>query len=98
MKKSVALLVCLTMVSTPAWAQVRPEDCRPVFPLNDPVQAALPQDVIAERVLPAVARSRSFFGLPFLPLLLAGGGCIVFCGGGGNGNNNEAPPPPASPA
>ena len=97
MKKSVALLVCLTMVSTPAFAQVRPEDCRPVFPLNDPVQAALPQDVIAERVLPAAAQRRSFFGLPFLPLLLAaGGGCVVFCGG--NGNNNEGPPPPVSPA
>lgn len=94
MRKSVAFLLCIAVAGTPAFGQVRPEDCRPVFPFTDPVQAAAPQDVIAERVAPEVARRRGFFGLPFLlPLLLAGGGCLIACGGGGGGG-----PPPVSPA
>lgn len=95
MKKSVAVLVGLAVISTPAMAQVRPEECRPVFPLNDPVQAALPQDVVASRAVPTAAR-RSFFGLPFLPLLLAGGGLAALIGGGGGGNGpDEIPVSPA---
>ena len=96
MKKTVALLFTLAMAATPALAQVRPQDCRPVFPLTDPVQAALPQDVFAERLIPATAVKRGFFGLPLLPLLLAGGGCAILCGGGGGGSSTADTP--VSPA
>lgn len=96
MKKSVALLVGLAVLGTPAMAQVRPEECRPVFPISDPVQASLPQDVIAERAIPAAVVRRGFFGLPFLPLLLAGGGLVALIGGGGGGGDED--PIPVSPA
>ena len=93
MKKFVTLLVGLAVVGTPAMAQVRPDDCRPVFPINDPVQASLPQDVIAERAIPAAVTRRSFFGLPFLFLLAGGGGlCVVLC------NNSSGGGDPVSPA
>jgi hypothetical protein len=74
MNKFVAATVGISLVSTPAFGQVRPLDCRPVLPVVDQVAAALPPDVVAEAVAPAVAR-RGFFGLPFLlPLLAAAGG------------------------
>jgi hypothetical protein len=92
MKKPVTFLLMAAALSTPALAQVRPQDCRPVFPLSDPVQAALPQDVIAERAIPAAAARRGFFGLPLLPLLLAGGACVVACGGGGDGSSESVSP------
>lgn len=95
MKKLVALLVGLAAAGTPALAQVRPQDCRPVFPLVDQT-AAIPQDVIAERAIPAAVVKRGFFGLPLLPLLLAGGGCIIACGGGGGGGGSGSTP--VSPA
>lgn len=98
MKKSVSFLVAIMVAATPAMAQVRPEECRPVFPLNDPVQASLPQDVVAERAIPTAATRRSFFGLPFLPFLLAGGGLAALIGGGGGNGNEEPPLPPVSPA
>lgn len=94
MRKSVAFLVSAVVLSTPALAQVRPQDCRPVFPVVDPQSAALPQDVMAERAIPAAVAKRGFFGLPLLPFLLAGGGCAVLCGGGGGGGS---PTPTVSP-
>ena len=90
MKKSVAILVSAVVMATPAMAQVRPQDCRPVFPIVDQT-AALPQDVIADRVIPAAAAKRSFFGLPFLPLLLAAGGAGLLAGGGGGGGGDVSP-------
>ena len=77
MKKWSSALAALAVLGTPAVAQVRPQDCRPVFPLMDPVAQVLPQDVFAQQALPAVAAKRSFLGLPFLPLLLAGGGALL---------------------
>ena len=47
MKKSVTALVVLAILSTPAAAQVRPGDCRPVLPVVDKVVA---QDVTTEQV------------------------------------------------
>ena len=93
MKKSVTALVVAAALSTPALAQVRPQDCRPVFPLMDAVQAALPQDVIAARAIPAAAARRGFFGLPLLPLLLAAGGGLVALDDDDGGGSDDAVSP-----
>lgn len=93
MRKSVAILIGASVLGTPALAQVRPQDCRPVFPVTDPVQAALPQDVIAERAIPAAAAKRGFFGLPLLPLLLGGAGGLIAIGGGGGGGGSGGQTP-----
>lgn len=95
MKKSVTMVVAMAMFATPAFAQIRPEDCRPVLPVVDRAAAAVPQDVVTEPAAPQIAAKRRFLGLPFLlPALLAAGGCAAFCGGGG-GNDST---PPVSPA
>ena len=97
MKKGLTLLTGLALVASPAFGQVRPEDCRPVLPVLDKAAAAVPQDVVTEPAGPAVAAKKRFFGLPFLlPLLAAGGGCVIFCGGNNNGTPDT--PPPVSPA
>jgi hypothetical protein len=76
------------MMASPAIAQVRPADCRPIFPVVDQVAQVQPvQDVLAERVGPvAKAAKRRFIGLPFwlAGLALAGGGVAAIDGGGGN--------------
>lgn len=90
MNKALAVMVGISLVSTPAFGQVRPQDCRPVLPVVDDV-AAIPADVIAEPVAPAAAARRGFFGLPFLlPLLAAGGGLIAIT----SSNNNQEPVSP----
>lgn len=95
MNKFVAAIMGIAVLGTPALAQVRPQDCRPTLPVVDQA-AAIPQDVIAERAIPAAVAKKGFFGLPLLPLLLAGGGCIIACGGGGGGGST--PSTPVSPA
>jgi hypothetical protein len=98
MKTGLTLLTGMALLASPAFGQIRPEDCRPVLPILDKAAAAVPQDVVTEPAGPAVAAKKRFLGLPFLlPLLAGGAGCIVFCGGN---NNNGTPdtPPPTSPA
>ena len=97
MRKLSVAMMSLAVLGTPALAQVRPQDCRPVFPLTDPVQAALPQDVFAERAIPAAVSRRGFFGLPFLPLIAGGGVCAIFCGSG-DGDGDGDGETPVSPA
>lgn len=92
MKKAMAALVGISIISTPAMAQVRPQDCLPVLPVMDDV-AALPTDVVAQPVAPAAAARRGFFGLPFLlPLLALAGGAAALAGGGDGGGNNPVSP------
>jgi len=89
------MLVGVALLATPALAQIRPTDCRPVFPVIDRAAAAIPQDVITQPAQPAVAASKRFFGLPFLlPLLAAVGGVGAIASSGGHSNNT----PPVSPA
>ncbi len=91
MSKSVAILVGIAVLGSPALAQVRPQDCRPALPVVDQV-SAIPQDLVAERAIPAAAVKRGFFGLPLLPLLLAGGGACILACGSSNGNGTPASP------
>jgi hypothetical protein len=95
MKTGLTLLTGMALLASPAFGQIRPEDCRPVLPVLDKAAAAVPQDVVTEPAGPAVAAKKRFLGLPFLlPLLAGGGACVIFCGG----NNNNDNPPPTSPA
>lgn len=93
MRKLIAVFAGLAVVSTSALAQVRPEDCRPVFPLAEEV-AQLPQDIVADRAIPA-QRRRGFFGLPLLPLLAAVGGGLIAVGGGGGDDDDDDTVSPA---
>ena len=98
MKTGLTLLTGMALLASPAFGQIRPEDCRPVLPILDKAAAAVPQDVVTEPAGPAVAAKKRFLGLPFLlPLLAGGAGCIVFCGGNNNNGTPETPPP-TSPA
>jgi hypothetical protein len=97
MKTGLTLLTGMALLASPAFGQIRPEDCRPVLPVLDKAAAAVPQDVVTEPAGPAVAAKKRFLGLPFLlPLLAGGAGCVIFCGG--NNNNGNDNPPPTSPA
>lgn len=90
MKTGLILLTGMALLASPAFGQIRPEDCRPLLPVLDKVAAA---DVVTEPAGPAVAAKKRFLGLPFLLPLLAGGtGCVIFCGGN---NNNGGPVSPA---
>ena len=81
MKKGIALMIGVALVATPAIAQVRPENCQPVFPVVDKVASVLPQDVLAEPSLPAAVAKRRFLGLPLLLPALAGlGGAVALAG------------------
>ena len=93
MKKTLAAIAGISLVSAPAAAQVRPTDCVPVLPLMDDVAAVAPLDVVAEPIIPAAAR-RSLFGLPLLlPLLAAAGGVGALVD-----DNDDDDEDPVSPA
>ena len=97
MRKSIGLIVGLTLVASPAFAQVRPQDCRPVLPVMDKAAAAVPMDVVAEPAAPQVAAGRRFVGLPLLfPALLAAGGIGAIASH--NSSNNDSNTPAVSPA
>lgn len=89
MKKLLAGFIGVSLVSTPAMGQVRPQDCRPVLPVMDQVAAA---DVIAEPAAPVALARRGFFGLPFLLPLLAALGGIAAIGGGDGGEGGGGNP------
>lgn len=99
MKRVVAALVALSILSMPAAAQVRPGDCRPILPVMDKAAEIIPQNVVTPQAEPMIPAKRKFLGLPFLiPLIALGGGCAALCGGGGHHNTPDVPPPPVSPA
>ena len=103
MRKSVGFIIGVALLATPAIAQmaapvveqIRPDACVPVFPVLDDVAAvSLPQDVTVAQAAPTAAAKKGFFGLPFLPFLLAGagvGGVAALSGG----NNNATTVSPA---
>ncbi len=94
MKKALIIMTGVSMLASPAFSQVRPQDCRPMLPVTDELPPVA--DVIAEPAIPVAAVKRGFFGLPFLFPLLAGGGLIALVGGGGGNGNPD--PDPVSPA
>ncbi len=77
MKKFATLSAVLALMSTQAAADVRPADCRPVFPVVDEVTAVVPTDVITAPAEPVPVAERSFVGLPFLFGLIGIVGFIV---------------------
>lgn len=95
MKRAVTAVLAIVMVASPALAtQVRPADCRPIFPVVDQIAQVEPvQDVLAERSGPiATAAKRRFVGLPLWLAGLAlagGGGAALVDGGGGNGRSPD---------
>lgn len=92
MKKAMAALVGISLISTPAMGQVRPQDCRPMLPVMDDVAAVVQPDVIANPVAPAAVARRGFFGLPFLLLLLAlAGGAAAIASSGGDNSDPVSP-------
>ena len=95
MRKSVGVVVGMALLASPAFAQVRPQDCRPVLPVVDQAALAVPQDVIAQPAAPAVATGKRFLGLPLLiPALAALGGVAIAASDNGGGGDNT----PVSPA
>ena len=91
MKNALVFAVGISMLATPAYAQVRPQDCRPMLPLMDDVATPL-ADVVAEPAVPVAAAKRGFFGLPLLlPLLAAGGGLIAVATSGGGDSGPVSP-------
>lgn len=82
MRKALTCIVGIALVTTPTYAQVRPQDCRPVLPvLDDVAQAAPLPDVVADPAVPVAQARRGFFGLPFLLPLLAVVSLIVITSG-----------------
>jgi hypothetical protein len=71
------VLASLGLIAVGATAQVRPVDCRPVFPVVDQVAAVLPQDVVTAQAAPAVAAHRGFVGIPWLIPGLFGAGLVA---------------------
>ena len=83
----------LALVSVQATAQVRPGDCRPVFPVADETAQIVPQDVITEQAPPPVLAQRRFSGLPFLiPGLFAAGLLIVLLSHGHDHHHETVSP------
>lgn len=63
MKKLALISASLLALSAQATAQLRPGDCRPVFPVMDQVAPVAPQaDVITEQAPPQVIEKRRFLG------------------------------------
>lgn len=95
MTKSLCALLVVALVATPALSQVRPVNCTPVFPVLDEVAtSSLLPDVTTAQAAPTAAAKKGFFGLPFLPFLLAAGGAgaaAALTGGGGGGDSLVSP-------
>lgn len=77
MRKLAFVSASLALVSAQAAAEVRPQDCRPVFPVVDQVAAVAPTDVIAEPAQPQVVPGRRFVGFPWLIPLIGLTGLII---------------------
>lgn len=77
MKRFVFVCTALLALSAQATAQVRPQDCRPVFPIADDVVAMVPPDVVAVQAPPVAVASRGFVGWGILIPLIFGAGLIA---------------------
>jgi len=91
MRNALAMLVGIAVVATPAIAQVRPQNCQPVFPVVDKVASVLPQDVVAEPAAPLAEAKRRFLGLPLLLPALAGLGGVAALIDDDGGSRNVSP-------
>jgi hypothetical protein len=74
MRKLPFVIASLALIAVQAAAQVRPGDCRPVFPIVD--QVALP-DVVAPQAAPPVAAAHRFVGIPWWIPATFGAGLVT---------------------
>jgi hypothetical protein len=91
MNRLVFVSAALLALGTQAAAQVRPQDCRPVFPVPDDVVAMIPPDVVAVQAPPVAVASRRFVGLPILIPLLFGAGLIAIVSHHDHHHNTVSP-------
>lgn len=75
MKKLPFVSASLALIAAQASGQVRPADCRPVFPVVDQV-AAVP-DVVTPQAAPPVLAARRFVGIPWWIPGLFGAGLVT---------------------
>lgn len=76
MKKLLFITASVVLLASEATAQVRPQDCRPVFPFADAVPPQL--DVVTTQAPPPMVARRKFAGgLLLLPLAFAAGLIIL---------------------
>jgi len=93
MRKPVFLISTIALLGTPAFAQVRPENCQPVLPVVDRVASVLPQDVVTQPAVPLAAAKKRFLGLPLLlPALLGAGGIGALAASKSNDNTPTVSP------
>ena len=83
----------LALISVQATAQVRPGDCRPVFPVVDETAQIVPPDVITEQAAPPVVAQRRFAGLPFLIPGLFAAGLLILILSHGHDHHHETVSP-----
>ena len=75
MKKLPFVTASVALIAAQASAQVRPADCRPVFPVVDQV-AAIP-DVVTPQAAPPMVPARRFVGIPWWIPGLFGAGLVT---------------------
>lgn len=94
MRKLALVSASLALVGAQAAAEVRPQDCRPVFPVVDQVAAAIPPEIApVAPVAEAVAvPERRYSALPFLLPLIGLVGIIVIVSSHHNHHHNTVSP------
>lgn len=76
MRKLLFVAASLVMLGAQATAQIRPQDCRPVFPYVDEVPP--PADVVAVQAPPPMVAKRRFAGgMLIIPAVFLAGLVII---------------------
>lgn len=75
MNKILFASASLVLLGTQATAQIRPGDCRPVFPVVDQVAEVIPPPEVAPP--PVMVERRRMNGVVFVPLIFVAGLVVV---------------------
>lgn len=92
MKNAFFAAAALGMISSQVGANVRPQDCRPVFPIADVPPPVAPAQVITEQVPPPVLAERRFNAAWLIPIFFAGGLILIITH---HGDHHHTPVSPA---